>query len=182
MKRFSLSLIAGCAAIVLMSSLAMAQPRGGMKQRAEGEPRRQPLWEELGLTDQQKEQIRQVLLDTRKKNIEVKARQKLARIELHELMAADTPDQGKINAKITELSKFHETLMRNRIESHLAVQKVLTPEQRKKAKELRPFMRERRGGFRHFQGGGPGMMRGDGFGLGPGMDMPFDELEFEEEL
>jgi hypothetical protein len=43
-------------------------------------------------------------------------------------------------------------------------------------------MRERRGGFRHFQGGGPGMMRGDGFGLGPGMDMPFDELEFEEEL
>lgn len=182
MKRFSLSLIAGCAAIMLMSSIAMAQPRGGMRPRAEGEQKqmRKPMFEELGLTDQQREQIRQVMLDTRKKNIDVEAKQKLARIELHELMGADTPDQSKINAKISELSKLHETLMRTRIESHLAVQKVLTPDQRKKAKELRPMMRERRGGFRHFQGGGPGMMRGGGFG--PGMDMPFDELEFEEEL
>lgn len=182
MKRFSLPLIAGCAAIMLMSSLAMAQPRGDMRQRAEGEQRRKPMFEELGLTDQQKEQIRQARLDARKKNIDVEAKQKLARIELHELMGADTPDQSKINAKISELSKLHETLMRNRIESHLAVQKVLTLEQRKKAKELRPFMRERRGGFRHFQGGGPGMMRGGGFGLGPGFDMPFDEPEPEEEL
>ncbi|MCI0690972.1 Spy/CpxP family protein refolding chaperone [candidate division KSB1 bacterium] len=182
MKRFSLSLIAGCAAMMLMSSLAMAQPRGGMRQLAEGGQIRQPMFEELGLTDQQKEQIRQVMLDTRKKNIDVEAKQKLARIELHELMGADTPDQSKINAKISELSKLHETLMRNRIESHLAVQKVLTPEQRKKAKELRPLMRERRGGFRHFQGGGPRMMRGGGFGLGPGLDMPFDEPEPEEEL
>lgn len=182
MKRFSLSLIAGCAAIMLMSSLSAAQPRAGMRQRAEGEQMRQPLWEQLGLTDEQKAQIRQIMLDTRKKNIDVEAKQKLARIELHELMAADTPDQSKINAKIMELSKFHETLMRNRIESHLAVQKVLTPEQHKKAKELRPFMRERRGGFRHFQGGGPGMMRGGGFGLGPDFDMPFDGPELEEEL
>jgi Spy/CpxP family protein refolding chaperone len=175
MKRFSLSLIAGCAALMLMSSMAMAQPRGGMRQRAEGEQMRKPMFEELGLTDQQKEQIRQARLDTRKKNIDVEAKQKLARIELHELMGADTPDQSKINAKISEL--------RNRIESHLAVQKVLTPEQRKKAKELRPLMHERfRGGFRHFQGGGPGMMRGGGFGFGQGFDIPFDEPEPEEEL
>jgi len=178
MKRFSLSLIAGCAAMMLMSSMAMAQPHGGMKQRAEGEQRRKPMFEELGLTDQQKEQIRQVMLDTRKKNIDVEAKQKLARIELHELMGADTPDQTKINAKISELSKLHETLMRNRIESQLAVQKVLTPEQRKKAKELRPF--GPRGGFGHF--GGPGMMRRGGFERGPGLDMPFDEPEPEEEL
>jgi protein CpxP len=183
MKRFSLPLIAGCAAIMLVGSMAMAQPRGGMMQRAQGEQKRQPLWEQLGLTDEQKAQVRQIMLDTRKKNIDVEAKQKLARIELHELMGADTPDQSKINAKIAELSKLHETLMRNRIESHLAVQKVLTPEQRKKAKELRPLMHERfRGGFRHFQGGGPGMMRGGGFGLGPGFDMPFDEPEPEEEL
>jgi Spy/CpxP family protein refolding chaperone len=169
--------------MLLMSSMAMAQPRAGMRQRAEVGQMRQPLWEQLGLTDEQKAQVRQIMLDTRKKNIDVEAKQKLARLELHELMAGDTPDQGKINAKISELSKLHETLMRNRIESHLAVQKVLTPEQRMKAKELRPLMRERfRGGFRHFQGGGPGMMRGGGFGLGPGLDMPFDEPELEEEL
>jgi Spy/CpxP family protein refolding chaperone len=152
-----------------------------MRQRAEGEQMRKPMFEELGLTDQQKEQIHQAMLDTRKKNIDVEAKQKLASIELHELMGADTPDQSKINAKISELSKLHETLMRNRVELHLAIQKGLTPEQRKKAKELRPLMREHRGGFRHFQGGGPGMMRG-GFGFGLGLDMPFDEPEIEEEL
>jgi len=181
MNRFSLSLVAGCAAIVLMASLAMAQPRGGMMQRAEGERMRKPMWEQLGLTDQQKEQIRQTMLNTRKKNIDVEAKQKLARIELHELMAADAPDQNKINAKISELSKAHETLMRNRIESMLAVQKVLTPEQRQKAKELRPNMRQRRGGFDKFRGR-PGMMRRGGFENGPGFDMPFDEPEFDEEL
>jgi protein CpxP len=169
---------------MLMGSMAMAQPRGGMKQRAAGEQKqmRKPMFEELGLTDQQKEQIRQVMLEARKKNIDVEAKQKLARLELHELMGADAPDQAKINAKISELSKLRETLMRNHIESVLAVQKVLTPEQRKKAKELRPMQREHFRGFRHFEGGGPGMMRHGGLGFGPGMDMPFDELDFEEEL
>ena len=183
MKRFSLPLIAGCAALMLMGSLAMAQPRGGMRQRAEDEQMRKPMFEALGLTDQQKEQIHQVMLDTRKKNIDIEAKQKLARIELHELMGADTPDQSKIDAKISDLSKLHETLMRNRIAAMLAVQKVLTTEQRQKAKELRPIMRERfHDGFRHFQGSGPGMMRHGGFGLGQGLDMPFDEPEPEEEL
>ncbi|MDZ7288386.1 MAG: Spy/CpxP family protein refolding chaperone [candidate division KSB1 bacterium] len=178
MKRFSLSFITGCAVIVLTAGLAMAQPRGIMKQRAAGEQMRQPLWEQLGLTEQQKEQIRQIMLDTRKKNIDVEAKQKLARLELHELMAADTPDQSKINAKVTELSKFHETLMRNRIESQLAIQKVLTPEQRKKAKELRPFGLFP-GGMRHL-GAGPGMMRHGGFGHGPGWDIAPEQPELDE--
>ncbi|MDZ7359449.1 MAG: Spy/CpxP family protein refolding chaperone [candidate division KSB1 bacterium] len=180
MKRYALSFFASAAAIVLMAGLTMAQP-GGMMQRAEGERMRKPMWEQLGLTSEQKEQIRQVMLNTRKKNIDVEAKQKLARIELHELMSADAPDQNKINAKISELSKTHETLMRNRIESILAVQKVLTPEQRQKAKELRPQMRERRGVFDGFRGR-PGMMRHRGFGSGPGFDMPLDAPELDEEL
>jgi hypothetical protein len=121
-------------------------------------------------------------LDTHKKNIDVEAKQKLGRIELHELMSADAPDQGKINAKIAELSKLHETRMRNHVESMLAVQKVLTPEQRKKAKELRPLMRGHfRGGARHFDGAGPGMMRRGGFGRGLGFDLLPGEPELDEE-
>jgi Spy/CpxP family protein refolding chaperone len=177
MKRFSLFAIA---AIVLMAGMAVAQPHGRTLQRAEAGQMRKSMFEELGLTDQQKEQIRQALLDAHKKNIDVEAKQKLGRLELHELMSADTPDQSKINAKITELSKLNETRMRNRIESHLAIQKVLTPEQRTKMKALRPFG-PLRGGFRHFEGG-PGMMRRGGFGHGQGLDMPFDEPELEEEL
>jgi periplasmic protein CpxP/Spy len=179
MKRFSLPLIAGCAALMLMGSMAMAQPRGGMMQRAQGEQMRKPWAEQLGLTDEQKAQVRQIMLDTRKKNIDVEAKQKLARIELQELMGADTPDQKKIDAKVDELSQIRTTLMHNRINTLLAVQKVLTPDQRKKAKELRPFGPH--GGSGHF--GGPGMMmRRGGFGRGSGQDMPFDEPEPDEEL
>jgi Spy/CpxP family protein refolding chaperone len=167
MKRFSLIAIA----IMFIATAAMAQPRGGMAPRSEGKTP----FEQLGLSDEQKAQIQQLLLDTRKKNIDVEAKQKLARIELHELMNADSPDQGKINTKIGELSKLHETLMRNRIESKLAIQKILTPEQRKKAKQMGPWMHERFRDGEHF---GPGMMRRGGFGHPDIMDMP----ELEDEL
>ncbi|MDZ7344613.1 MAG: Spy/CpxP family protein refolding chaperone [candidate division KSB1 bacterium] len=173
MKRISLFLTAIIAGVILFASLASAQPRGKTMQRGERVGKQ---WaEELGLTSEQKEQINQILLATRKKNIDVQAKQKLAHLELQELLAADAPDQNKINAKIAELSKIHETLMRNRIESLLSVQKVLTPEQRKKAKELRPF-----GGFHGGLGrwdGGPGLgLRGR---FGPPTDLelpPLDEL------
>ncbi len=172
MKRFSLMALA----MLAFAGVVMAQPpQGGMMQRREMMKERlgkSPL-EELGLSDAQKSQIHQIMLDTRKKNIDVGAKLKLAGIELHELMRAETPDQAKINAKISEVSKLRETLMRNGIEAKLAVQKILTPEQRKKMQEARPGM------FGRGHRGGPGMMhRGGGFGPHDDIDMP----EFEEEL
>lgn len=184
MKRFSWMMFA----MLVMAGAAMAQPPQGEKQPPQGgmmmhremmkERRGKLPLEELGLSDAQKTQIRQTLLDTRKKNIDVEAKLKLAGIELHELMRAETPDQAKINVKISEVSKLRETLMRNGIETKLAVQKILTPEQRKKMQEARAgmFGRSFRGG-RHM--GGPGMMHRGG-GLGPQDDI--DTPDFEEEL
>lgn len=180
MKRFSLIV---AAATVLLANAVMAQPQpGGMMHRGMmmGERTGKSFAEELGLTDAQKTQINQTMLDMRKKNIDVEAKLKLAGIELHELMSADTPDQGKINAKISEVSQLREKIMRSHIETKLAIQKVLTPEQRKKAKDLRSsgFMKMRQhGGFRHF--GGPGMMRRGG-GFGPGDDVDMSAFEQEE--
>jgi len=183
MKRFSLMALA----MLAIAGAAMAQPpQGGMMKHREMMKERMgksPL-EELGLSDAQKAQIHQALLDTRKKNIDVEAKLKLAGIELHELMRVETPDQAKINAKISEVSKLRETLMRNGIETKLAVHKILTPEQRKKMQELRGSMFGRgRHGARPF--GGPGMMhRGGGFGPGDDDDDDDDDdaPEFEEEL
>jgi len=177
MKRFSLMALA----MLAIAGTAMAQPpQGGMMRHREMMKERMgksPL-EELGLSDAQKSQIHQVMLDTRKKNIDVEARLKLAGIELHELMNAEAPDQARINVKISEVSKLRETLMRNGIETKLAVQKILTPEQRKKMQDSRPFMFGRgRHGARPF--GGPGMMHRGGFGP---HDDDIDAPEFEEEL
>jgi len=176
MKRFSLLALA----MLVIANLAMAQPpQGGVLKHREmmkERPGKSPL-EELGLSDAQKSQIHQTMLDTRKKNIDVEAKLKLAGIELHELMRAETPDQAKINVKISEVSKLRETLMRNGIETKLAVHKILTPEQRKKLQESRGAMFGRgRHGARHF--GGPGMMRRGGFGPHDDIDAP--ELEEDE--
>jgi len=177
MKRFSLMALA----MLVIAGAAMAQPpQGEMKMRREMMKERlgKSALEELGLSDAQKSQIHQALLDTRKKNIDVEAKLKLAGIELHELMRAEAPDQAKINVKIGEVSRLRETLMRNRIETRLAVQKILTPEQRQKMQELRPAMFGRgRHGAHLF--GGPGMMRRGGFGP---HDDDIEAPEFEEEL
>jgi len=175
MKRFSLMALA----MLIFATVAMAQPpQSGMMHREMMKERlgKSPL-EELGLSDAQKSQIHQTLLDTRKKNIDVEAKLKLAGIELHELTNAETPDQAKINAKISEVSKLRETLMRNGIETKLAVQKILTPEQRKKMHGSRASIFGRgRHGAHHF--GGPGMMRRGGFGPHDDIDAP--ELDEDE--
>jgi Spy/CpxP family protein refolding chaperone len=157
MKRFFLYIMAVAIGVVLFAAVANAQPQGRMMQRERGAGFGMRLGEELGLTDEQKDQIHQIFLDARKKNIDTNAKQELARIELHELMTADTPDQKKIDAKVAELSQLHAARMSSHIASVLAVQKLLTPEQRNKAKELRLFER-----FGH-RGFGGGMMHG-----GPG--------------
>jgi len=161
MKRFFLYVMAVAIGVVLFASFASAQPQERMKMRERSAGFGMRLGEELSLTDEQKDQIHQIFLDARKKNIDTNAKQELARIELGELMMADAPDQKKIDAKVAELSQLHATKMSSRIASVLAVQKLLTPEQRKKAKELRLFERFGHRGFdRGLMHDGPG---GGGF-------------------
>ena len=150
---------------------ALAQPRE--KKMPFGAGGR--LSEALNLSDEQKAQVRQIMLEARKKNITTEAQHKLARLELHELMQADTPDVKKIDAKISEVSKLRETMMRAHIESRLAMQKILTPEQRKKMQEIRPFERMRRGRG-HFGDSGPGRFEHGDLGFGG------EDLEHAEEL
>lgn len=159
MKRISFLLVTALMATALVTNALQAQPRGNFRGDRDRPQMRKEIAEELGLSDEQKEKIRQIHLEARKQAIAHRAKVQLAHIELRELIQADNPDQTKINAKITEVSKLHETALRNRIATQLEVQKVFTPEQRKKAQELRPFrgMRD----FDDFDGRpGPGMHRG----------------------
>ncbi len=160
MKRLS-SFFAASILLLLSASVIMAQSRQKMMHHGDG-PMGMRMAEQLNLTDTQKEQIQQTMLDTRKKRIDLEAKEKVGRIELHELIATEAPDQAKINAKITDLAKLHELQMRARVESMLAIHKILTPEQRKKAKDLHFF--DRFGGG-HWGEGMPGRMHGAGLGL-----------------
>ncbi len=156
MKRFMM--FTTLIAMLFASVIATAQPRRGMqggRQRMEA-PRKNAM-EELGLSKEQKTKLREVFMSARKQGIEIRAKQQVARLEMQELMAAESPDKAKIDAKIAEISKLHESTMKHKVETMLAAQQVLTPEQREKAKEMRIFSRMQRG-QRHFGKG----MRGRG--------------------
>ena len=93
--------------------------------------------EGLDLSNEQKEQIRQLRMDNKKNSIKTNAKLKVAKLELRELVAADEPDKKKIDAKISVIGQLQEERMAQQINTTLAVKEVLTPEQREKTKELR---------------------------------------------
>lgn len=101
---------------------------------------RQRMPQALGLNEQQVASLEQLMSERRKAAIRQRADQSIARLELEELMRAETLDQKAIDGKIRQLAELHAAPLRARVDQHLAVQKILTPEQFKKWQEMRrPF-------------------------------------------
>ena len=101
----------------------------------------------LELTDEQVTAIKDVLRQARKKAIGLRAKARVARIELAELVAEPTVDRAKVDAKVEELSKIRGDRLQERTRTALAVRAVLTPEQVAKADGL--LNRLLGGGRRH---------------------------------
>lgn len=98
---------------------------------------------ELGLSDKQSEQIDQLSLNHRKAVIKLEADIKIAELEFQDLMEGD-PSEADVRKKAKTLSQLREKLQDLRIDHMLAMRKVLTPEQHKKLRELKPRMRQHR--------------------------------------
>lgn len=90
----------------------------------------------LELTDEQVTAIEDVLRQARKKAIGLRAKARVARIELAELVSEPTVDRAKVDAKVEELSKIRGDRLQERTRTALAVRAVLTPEQVAKADGL----------------------------------------------
>lgn len=87
----------------------------------------------LELTDEQLTAIRDVLRQARKKAIGLRAKARVARIELAELVLEPTVDEAKVDAKVEELLEVQGDRLRERTRTALAVRAVLTPEQAARA-------------------------------------------------
>jgi len=125
------------------------------------------LREQLGLTDEQAEKMRALWVEGMKNGIRSRSNMMIARLELEELMRADTPDRAAIDAKLRQLTDAQGALLRQHIEHRLAMHGLLTPEQRVKARTLmRHHMRQRM--FQRRGTRGPGFGPGPGHGRGPG--------------
>lgn len=115
----------------------------------------------LGITDEQAAKIRQQGLDFRKAEIRGRADLEVKRLELHSLMAADTPDRAAIDRTLQEVGAARMALEKSTIDFHLAMRGALTPEQREKLKQMRQEFGHR-GEGQHGPGGPHGMMRHPG--------------------
>jgi Spy/CpxP family protein refolding chaperone len=96
----------------------------------------------LGLSDEQANRLRQVMVDAQKAALKTRADLGVRRIELRELLRADQPDHDAVTKKVQEISQLRGQLMQQRIDSLLASKAILTPEQQQK---IRAFMRRRAG-------------------------------------
>ncbi len=156
------------AAPILIALLALAAPAASRAEEAENESRVEirhvvrggpGMMEGLKLTDDQKAKLEDVHYRHQKKAIEMRADLRLATLDLHRLMRAESPDQRAINAQIDRIASMRAGLQKAGVASMLETRTLLTPEQRKLWREHHGPGGMRRGGMRH-GGPGGGMMHG----------------------
>jgi Spy/CpxP family protein refolding chaperone len=164
--------------ILGVGGVALAQrPEAAQPGPPHGRSHMSMMKQELGLTDEQVGQLRKLHSDQRRAAIRRRADLRIARMDLDELLNAATVDEKALGTKMKEIGDLQAAALKARVDSRLALRKVLTPEQLQKMKELRPAARRGERGFRGRQGRPPMPPPGPG-GFGPG-DEPEDEPEAE---
>ncbi len=101
----------------------------------------QSMKEELGLTDSQQTDIRKTMEGARRDRLRKSTDLKIAKMDLHSLMRADKVDEKAVAAKLAEVQAASGALIKLRVDSALAMKRILTPEQQKKFAEMRAHHR-----------------------------------------
>lgn len=140
---------------------------------------------ELKLSADQSAALEKVRLDSADKRIDLGAKIKKLELHLRAETNKDEPDEGKVMEFVDEIGKAKTEIRKIRIGNMLAAKKILTPEQREKARNMAdelaelkkqeqkaggcmcPMMKNMMGG--NMMGGMMGNMMGGGGMAGPGM-------------
>ncbi len=93
---------------------------------------------DIGLTQDQIAKIRQEMLTTQARSVDLKAKLEKAKIESMRLLAADKVDPRAVDAQIDEAAKAGAELRKLHVGMILRVRDLLTPEQLKKLEEHGP--------------------------------------------
>jgi Spy/CpxP family protein refolding chaperone len=107
------------------------------------EPRRPNLWKELGLTQEQRQQIRRLNAEKRPMIREAQMRLRQANRNLDQAIYADNVDETEIQARMKEVQLAQAEVIKIRSLTELAVRKILMPEQLVKFREIRRQFAER---------------------------------------
>lgn len=90
----------------------------------------------LDLSDAQKDKMRDIHERAARTQIQARADMQIARMDMAKLMRADNPDQGAINAQIDKMAQIRAGMQKTRAAAMLEARAQLTPDQRKKMKEM----------------------------------------------
>src|SRR5512146_764937 len=139
----ALILIAGAflAGIASANQMGMGHGRGMMDDgKIEGMHQGYPMWghlKDLGLDEKQKADIKEIREKVVKETIRKKADERIARIELRDLLVRDSVDMPAVQAKLKQIEALKTDIRLAHIEAREQIKAKLTPEQRKKFIELR---------------------------------------------
>jgi len=92
----------------------------------------------IGLSDTQLQKIEQIFLDSRMKLIDIHATLQKEEIKLEPMIEADNPDEGAVLASIDRIAADRANLEKANAQMAFAIRRVLTPEQWKQLRALRP--------------------------------------------
>jgi Spy/CpxP family protein refolding chaperone len=101
------------------------------------------LAQQIGLTDQQKQQMDQIFLQHRLKLIDLNANLEKQEVMFRPMIEADQPDETKILAQIDAIAQARADLEKADARMLFDLRKTLTPEQWTKLKAMRMQHRDR---------------------------------------
>ncbi len=142
--------------LLVWTSIGLSQP--GPPDRSEDRMGRgQRLRDQLGLSEDQHAQMKQLHFDLEKKQAPLQTKIRLARIAMQEAMLVDKPDRNAIEKNMKVVSDVQLEMKMNRLDHWFKVYALLTPEQRQNWKEHfgegRMMDREGPSGMRQFPAG-----------------------------
>ena len=139
---------------------------------------------ELGLTEVQQADMRKAMETAHRDRLRKSADLKIAKFDLKSLLRAEKVDEKAVAAKLAEAQTAEGALMKLRVDTVLAMKRILTPEQQKKLQEIRGENGRNRMGHRMMMRGmnGHGPMGQHMMPGAPGDDSDLDlNLEDEDE-
>lgn len=99
----------------------------------------------LNLTPEQKGEMQKMRLATEEKRIDLDAKIKKFELQLREENSKDEPEESKVMGLLDEIGKAKTEVAKLRASNMIAAKKILTPEQREKARAMAGKWAQKRG-------------------------------------
>jgi Spy/CpxP family protein refolding chaperone len=119
--------------VLVTASFAIAQEQP--------EPTADPI-EQLRLTPDQRQAVRQIVADTKLERQSINRRLREANVALDQALDAEPADENLIERRINEVAAAHAAQLRMRIHTEMKIRRILNPEQLGTLRRLRLQMRD----------------------------------------